>query len=130
MEETLRKQLLVLCHRHGEVSKLTPGVLGKASLRDHTFFRRIEQGENFTVKTFDKVVQWFSDHWPSDANWPADIPRPEPFADNPAPRVPKISARLTTASAVPSRATADWSGAERQQLPDEAKVDRAEDGCR
>ncbi len=129
MEETLRKQLLDLCHRHGEASNLTPGVLGKASLRDHTFFRRIEQGENFTVKTFDKVVQWFSDHWPEDATWPSDIPRPEQSADDARSRTPQPSPKPTAAKHIESPIPA-WSGAEEQIVPDDRKVERAKEGCR
>ena len=29
-------------------------------------------------------MQWFSDHWPADAPWPQDIPRPAPTPDSPA----------------------------------------------
>ena len=56
---------------------MTPGAIGKAALRDHTFFRRVEAGENFTVKTFDRAVQWFSDHWFESAEWPEGIERPK-----------------------------------------------------
>ena len=31
-----------------------------------------------TVQRRDKVLQWFSDHWPTDLSWPPDIPRPAP----------------------------------------------------
>ena len=78
MEETLRSQLLNLCRTHGKASGLAPGTIGKAALRDHTFFARVEKGEGgFNIRTFDKVVRWFADNWPADAQWPADVPRPE-----------------------------------------------------
>lgn len=29
-----------------------------------------------TDKTYDRLTQFFSDHWPEGAPWPSDIPRP------------------------------------------------------
>ena len=31
-----------------------------------------------TIRTYNKATQWFSDNWPNDLAWPADIPRPTP----------------------------------------------------
>lgn len=60
------------------VSAGTLPTLGKQIMSDTKFFRRIAAGENFTARTFDKVVQWFSDNWPDDpaCEWPKDLPRP------------------------------------------------------
>ena len=30
------------------------------------------------TKTADRALQWFDQNWPSDLEWPADIPRPDP----------------------------------------------------
>lgn len=77
MKETLQSYLLELCALHGAASGMGLGALGKAALKDHTFFNRVERGDGFNVTTFDRVVQWFSDNWPDGAKWPDDIPRPE-----------------------------------------------------
>ena len=37
---------------------------------------RIRAGAGFTVDTYTRAIQWFSDHWPTDLPWPPDIPRP------------------------------------------------------
>ncbi|WP_126976491.1 hypothetical protein [Frigidibacter oleivorans] len=29
-----------------------------------------------TLRKAELVMQWFSDHWPADLDWPHDIPRP------------------------------------------------------
>lgn len=29
-----------------------------------------------TFRKAERVLQWFSDRWPSDLEWPVDIPRP------------------------------------------------------
>lgn len=34
-------------------------------------------GSDIQVRRFEKTMQWFSDHWPASASWPADIARPQ-----------------------------------------------------
>lgn len=29
-----------------------------------------------TLRKADAVMEWFSDHWPAELEWPRDIPRP------------------------------------------------------
>ena len=45
---------------------------------------RLSRGHSITTSRIDRALQWFSDHWPADLAWPADIPRPEPGADREA----------------------------------------------
>lgn len=41
------------------------------------FFKNmIERGYDCRTRTAAKLMQWFSDNWPSDLSWPRDIPRP------------------------------------------------------
>ena len=47
-------------------------------------FARIRQGKGITIATYNRVLQYFSDHWPIDLLWPLDIPRPNPAPDSPA----------------------------------------------
>ena len=44
---------------------------------DGQFFSRLRSGKGCTVKTAFVVLQWFSDRWPNDLEWPADIARPK-----------------------------------------------------
>ncbi len=37
---------------------------------------KIRAGADFTTRSFEHALQWFSDHWPADLAWPEDIPRP------------------------------------------------------
>ena len=76
MEETLRTQLIDLASTYERLAGVTPSSSGKRALNDNTFFSRIAKGDGFNVKTFDRLVQWFSDQWPENAEWPADLPRP------------------------------------------------------
>lgn len=43
---------------------------------DGMFFKRLSEGSSCTLKTATIVMQWFSDNWPGDLEWPRHIPRP------------------------------------------------------
>jgi hypothetical protein len=72
MEETLRQTLFALA----DASGFTRQTIGKRALNDNTFFARIERGDGFNVKTFDRVLRWLSDNWPASTKWPANVERP------------------------------------------------------
>ena len=41
------------------------------------FFKNmIERGYDCRTRTAAKVLGWFSENWPTDLEWPRDIPRP------------------------------------------------------
>lgn len=42
---------------------------------DGRMFGRIERGQ-FMVDRYDRVLAWFAENWPEDAEWPAGVPRP------------------------------------------------------
>ncbi len=50
--------------------------VGRLAAGDWHFFIRIRDGASFTARKYDEVMAWFSGNWPSDAVWPADVPRP------------------------------------------------------
>lgn len=82
MEETLRQSLFHLADAFTKATTVAgrPGMtrqtIGKRAINDNTFFVRIERGDGFTVKTYDKIVGWFSENWPGAVDWPAGIERP------------------------------------------------------
>ncbi|WP_334193896.1 hypothetical protein [Pararhodobacter sp.] len=43
---------------------------------DGKFFDRLKRGGSCTLKTAARVVGWFDTNWPTDLEWPRDIPRP------------------------------------------------------
>lgn len=72
------KHLLTLATIHAETinrSKFT--IAYKAGINPQ-LFERISCGQDCTVRTYAKTMQWFSDHWPPGVEWPATIQRPSP----------------------------------------------------
>lgn len=47
------------------------------------FASRCEEG-SISLHTAERSIQRISDHWPSHAEWPSDVPRPAPSAGSPA----------------------------------------------
>jgi hypothetical protein len=80
MEETLRANLLDLAARYKAATGRSFPSIGDDALNDNTFFARIQKGKGFTIKTFDRVVDWFSNNWPDGAEWPSDVLRPGALA--------------------------------------------------
>jgi hypothetical protein len=51
--------------------------IGRLAAGDWRFFDRLDDSaKTFTARKYDDVMVWFSDHWPPDAEWPVNVPRP------------------------------------------------------
>ena len=37
---------------------------------------RLRAGEGCTVGSFTKMLTWLDENWPSDLEWPTEVPRP------------------------------------------------------
>ena len=50
------------------------------------FFRDLRNGTRNSCKiaTYSRVLQYLSNHWPTDLAWPSDVPRPDPTPGSPA----------------------------------------------
>ena len=81
-------------------------------------YKRVVAGADLTSRSYERAAQWLSDHWPADAEWPPDIPRPAPVAPLEPPAVP-VPPREATAAARERKLAAvdagDWEAAERHE---------------
>ncbi len=57
--------------------------VGRLCSGDSRLVHRLGRGGSLSQRVFANILQWFSDHWPLDLDWPADIPRPDPVEDSP-----------------------------------------------
>lgn len=85
MEDVLRSHLVRLTDRYVQSGQLQVTTLSQRAAGDWRFLARIAEGGRFTVRKYDEVIAWFSDHWPEGAEWPSDVPRPS--VSEPAPEV-------------------------------------------
>lgn len=64
---------LMAAHIDRKEATISNWIVGHARL-----FRRFRNDGGCSLHTAVKASQWFSDHWPSDLEWPRYIPRPKP----------------------------------------------------
>lgn len=68
--------LLALCAAYAAHRNISHWRVSYLARGDGQFFKRLQSGKGCSARTAAEVVQWFSDHWPADLEWPRDIPRP------------------------------------------------------
>lgn len=58
-------------------SGLTLSTVSTYAARDGKWLPALKAGTaGCTIRKAERVLSWFSDNWPSDLEWPRDIPRP------------------------------------------------------
>ena len=67
-----------LCHAYCEASGRSEARVADLATGNAYFFKRLSSGKSCTVRTYCRVMRWFSCHWPEGLTWPTDIPRPAP----------------------------------------------------
>ncbi|MDT8856467.1 hypothetical protein RNZ50_15845 [Paracoccaceae bacterium Fryx2] len=72
------QNILSVAQAYAHHSGLKLSTVGAYAVNDGKFFVRLLGGGGCTLKTAARVMAWFSDNWPSDLEWPRDIPRPKP----------------------------------------------------
>ncbi|WP_394689021.1 hypothetical protein [Hoeflea sp.] len=74
---TLREQFIAVFEVYAVAAGVAEGTLSDRLLRSGARFKRIREGSDISTGTYERVMQWFSDHWPEDAGWPEDVERPK-----------------------------------------------------
>ena len=54
----------------------SPSTVCRWASGDGALYARLRNGKAITTHRAARLVQWFSEHWPDDLAWPADVPRP------------------------------------------------------
>ena len=70
------EHLTTLADAYGAHCGLKLSTIGAYSVNDGKFFERLKAGKGCTIRTGARVLQWFSDAFPPDLEWPRHIPRP------------------------------------------------------
>lgn len=71
-----RRRLLIVAVAYSEATSLSMARVATLVHNQGAFFKRLEAGAGCTVDTYEKCMQWFSDHWPQGVKWPKEISRP------------------------------------------------------
>lgn len=77
MENDLKQHLMSCATAFAEKRNMKLTTLGRKAANDSPFFTRLmESRTSFTARKYDEIIQWFSDHWPPDLDWPDAVVRP------------------------------------------------------
>ncbi len=63
--EELRAALLDRVTRFTHVTGIAQSAIAKQSVNDPAFFARLAKGRNFTIVTYQRVMDWLDQHWPT-----------------------------------------------------------------
>ena len=70
------QDILRLANRYATARHIATSTLAREATGSSTWFERCATGR-VTIRSATAVVQWLSDHWPKELEWPVDIVRPE-----------------------------------------------------
>ena len=77
VETELRENLRTLSQAYLARRPYAATTLWARATKEARFMDRLEGGKTFTVRKYDRTVQWFSNNWPEGAEWPESVPRPK-----------------------------------------------------
>jgi len=69
-------QLVDLARRYSDATGLEPKTVSWRAFGDTKKLAALETGADIQVGRYERTLQWFSDNWPAEVEWPADIARP------------------------------------------------------
>ena len=75
-----------LAHRFCGARAIKLSTLGNLAVGNARLFEGLDAGR-VTVRTLRRLIQYLSNNWPEGLEWPSDIPRPEPTAQEARERV-------------------------------------------
>jgi hypothetical protein len=73
---TATAQIILLADHLGDHQQITHWAVSMRVTTKGNFIDRLKKGSDCSTKTYERVLARFSEIWPSDLNWPSDIPRP------------------------------------------------------
>jgi hypothetical protein len=77
----LREQLILVSDRFGDARKIGRQRVSTLVLNRGATLDLIAEGRSdLTTGVFERAMQWLSDHWPADTDWPDEVPRPAQIA--------------------------------------------------
>jgi hypothetical protein len=71
-----RQHLILLIETFASARGLSPSRVSTVALNAGHTYQNLLDGKDITVGRFERAMRWFSENWPEDAEWPADVPRP------------------------------------------------------
>ncbi|WP_421358165.1 hypothetical protein [Agrobacterium rosae] len=75
---TLRDQLILVFETYCRATDRSESRISTQVLSGGKRLQQIREGGDIGTVGFEKAMQWFSNQWPADLDWPSDVIRPNP----------------------------------------------------
>ena len=72
----LRDQLIAVSDSYAAHRGLSRARVSTIVFSSGMSLDRIAAGRDLNTGSWERAMRWFSENWPDDAEWPADVPRP------------------------------------------------------
>ena len=69
--------LQILCGLYRNATGRSESRISDLACANPYLFKRLRANKGCTIATYNRVLTWFSNHWPEEVQWPGDIPRPQ-----------------------------------------------------
>lgn len=69
-------QVIEVAEAYSKHTGLMLSTLGAYAVNDGRFLTNLKETGRGGLRTAERALQWFSDHWAADLEWPRHIPRP------------------------------------------------------
>lgn len=56
--DDIRQSLITRAKRYCEAAKTSMSAIGMAAVHDNKFLGKVEAGENFSIRTYQRVMDW------------------------------------------------------------------------
>lgn len=73
---TMREQLLTVAKAYSEARGLSMSRVSTLVFNDGKKLSLVENGSDLHTAKFEQVMNWFFENWPSDIDWPSEVPFP------------------------------------------------------
>ena len=72
----LSETLLIVAEHYSALTGRSLATTSTLAANDGKLLRRLGEGAGITIRRYEAIMMWFSEHWPRDAEWPSEVQRP------------------------------------------------------
>lgn len=77
----MANSVVMLIELFARANSRSPRTIARYATGSGDMYDRLIAGCDMTTRRAQRALQWLSDHWPDDLEWPSDVPRPAPRRD-------------------------------------------------
>nr|WP_321980159.1 hypothetical protein [uncultured Cohaesibacter sp.] len=81
----MTKHIVKLAKAYSKAKGIEVSALSRRVFKDSKKISQLEAGSDLVTARYQSAMSYFGEHWPSNVEWPSDIPRPSVAEEDKAP---------------------------------------------